>query len=232
MNSEINLKNIQQLLRNNIIFFIITTLFFTGVGYALSHYVMQKTYSSSISLIVTTETSKRADTEKDIYQEILRSNLLIKKAKDKFHLKEPVSQLASNVSINISEQDVSKSTTHTYWLVVNGDDEHKCRKTAIFLSKNLKPELLKVKGVESVKSYGKHQISSMQTAPHYKKITITWGITGFIASIMIVLFSWLYDGSFKRSTDIEEVLDLPVYGIIPSEESAEKVDGKRKDERS
>lgn len=229
MDSQINLKDLYRLIKNNLIIILLVTAICTGIGYTLSHFVMQKYYSAATSLIVTTKTSKYADTEKEIYQEALRSNRFLRKTKNKLKLPMPVSQLAGNVSINTNGQDVEKSTSHIYWLVVNGNNEQQCRKTAIYLSRNLKSELLTIKGVESVKTHGKRQVSTMQTAPHYKKITITWGISGFIISIMIVLFSWLYDDSFKRNADIEEMLDLPVYGIIPSKESAEKVDGKRKD---
>jgi capsular polysaccharide biosynthesis protein len=232
LSSKINLKDLGRLLINNIIFILIIAVICTGIGYGLSHFVMQKAFTATTSLVVTTKTSKSASSERDVYQEILRNNQFLKKAKNTLNLTMSTNQLIDNVSINMDEADVDKSSSHTYWLTVGGNDEQQCKRTAIYLSQKIKPELLKLKEVESVKSYGHNQVSIVQTAPHYKVITLTWGIVGLLVPIIVILFSWLYDGSFKRSTDIEETLDLPVYGIIPSEESAEKVDGKRKDKRS
>jgi capsular polysaccharide biosynthesis protein len=232
LNSKINIKDLGRLLKNNIIFILIFTVVFTGIGYGLSHFVMQESFTATTSLVVTTRTSKSASSEKDVYQEILRDNRFLKEAKKSLNLTIPTKQLIDNVFISADETDVDKSSTHTYWLTVGGNNEQQCKKTVIYLSKKMKPELLKLKEVESVKSYGHNQVSVVQTAPHYKVITLTWGIIGLLIPIMIILFSWLYDGSFKRSTDIEEVLDLPVYGIIPNEESAEKADRKRKDKQS
>lgn len=232
MNSKIYLKDLGRLLKDNIIFILIVTVICTGIGYGLSHFVMKKSFTATTSLVVTTKTSKSASSEKDVYQEILRDNRLLNKVKKSLNLTMSTNQLIDNVSINADEADVDKSTSHTYWLTVGGNDEQQCKKTVIYLSKKLKPELLKLKGVESVKSFGHNQVSTVQTAPHYKVITIIWGVVGLLIPIMVILFSWLYDGSFKRSIDIEDVLDLPVYGIIPSEESAEKADRKRKDRQS
>lgn len=221
-----------RLLKNNILFILITIVICTGIGYGLSHFVMQKSFTATTSLVVTTKTSKSAVSEKDIYQEILRDNRFLNKAKKSLNLAMTTNQLTDSVSINADEADVDKSRSHAYWLTVAGKNEQECKKAAIYLSRKLKPELLKLKEVESVKVYGHNRVSTIQTAPHYKVITMTWGVVGLLIPIIIILFSWLYDGSFKRSTEIEETLNLPVYGIIPSEESAEKVDGKRKDERS
>jgi capsular polysaccharide biosynthesis protein len=232
LKSEINIKDLLRLLKFNLIFIILTAIVFTGIGYLLSHYVMQKSFTATTSLVVTTKTSKSATSERDIYQEMLRDNQFLAKARKSLNLPISTDQLINSVSISADASDVDKSTSHTYWLTVGGNNEQQCKKTVIYLSKKMKPELLKLKEVESVKSYGHHQVSVVQTAPHYKVITLTWGVIGLLIPIMIILFSWLYDGSFKRNADIEETLDLPVYGIIPSEESAEKVDGKRKDKWS
>jgi capsular polysaccharide biosynthesis protein len=229
---EINTKDLLRLLKNNLIFIIVITFAFTAVGYILSHYVMQKSYSATTSLVVTTKTPKSAISERNIYQEILRDKQFLSKARKSLDLSISTDQLINSVSINTDAEDVDKSSSHTYWLTVSGNDEQQCKKTVIYLSQKLKLKLLKLKEVESVKLHGRNQVSSMQTAPHYNRTTATWGVIGLLISIMIILFSWLYDDSFKRSTDIEEMLDLPVYGIIPNEESAEKVDDKRKDKQS
>lgn len=232
MDSNIKLRDLGRLLKNNLIFIIVTTIVFSGIGYVLSHYIMKKAFTATTSLVVTTKISKSATSEKNIYQEILKDNQFLSKTRKSLELPISINQLTDSVSISTDEADVDKSTSHTYWLTVAGEDEQQCKKTAIYLSQRIKPELLKLKEVEAVKVYGHNRVSTMQTAPHYKVVTLTWGVVGLLIPIMIVLFSWLYDGSFKRSIEIEEVLYLPVYGIIPSEESAEKVDNKRRDKQS
>ena len=227
--SVINLKDLFRLIKRNIVFILITTIVCTGIGYGLSHYVLKKTFQATTSIVVMTKTAKSATSEKDAYQEMLRSNRLLKQAKKDLKLTVPVEQLIGSVSIHGNDADVDKSTSHTYWLTVGGDDAMQCRKTANYLSGRLQKQLMTLKDVESVKSYGHNQTSLMQTAPHYKKITLTWGIAGLLISLLIVIFAWLYDCSFKRSSDITEALDLPVLGLIPTEESAAAVDAKRKD---
>lgn len=227
--SAINLKDLFRLIKRNIVFILVATIVCTGIGYGLSHYVMKKTFQATTSIVVTTKTATSATSNQDQYQEMLRSNQLLGQAKKDLKLTPSMEQLINGVSIKGNESDVDKSTSHTYWLNVDGDDAVKCRKTAVYLSNHLQKQLKTLKGVESVKSYGHNQTSLMQTAPHYKKITLTWGITGLLISLLIVIFAWLYDRSFKRSSEIIEALDLPVLGIIPTEESAAVVDAKRKD---
>jgi len=232
LDSNINLKDLVRLLKNNLIIIIVTTIVFTGVGYILSHYIMKKAYTATTSLVVTTNTSKFATSEKDIYQEMVRDNQFIDKARKALHLSTPTAQLTDKVSISFDAADVDKSTSHPYWLTVAGEDEQQCKRTAIYLSQKIKPELLKLKEVKNVKVYGINRVSIVQTAPHYKVITLTWGVVGLLIPIIIILFSWLYDNSFKRSTEIENVIGLPVYGIIPDQNSAAKVDQKRKENKS
>jgi capsular polysaccharide biosynthesis protein len=232
LNSKINLKDLLRLLKNNLIFIIVIMVAFTGIGYVLSHYVMQEHFTATTSLIVATKKPKSAETERSIYQEMLRDNQFLKKVRKNLDLSISMDQLVDSVSLSVDEKDVDKSTSHAYWLTVSGSDKKECKKTVLYLSKKLKPELLKLKEVESVKTYSHNQVATMQTAPHYKVITTTWGIVGLLIPIFIILFSWLHDGTFKRSTEIEQALDLPVYGVIPDEKSAKKVDGKRKDKQS
>lgn len=227
--SKINLKDLFRLIKNNIIFVLAFTIICTGIGYAFSHYVMKKTFSATTSIVVTTKTATSATSDEDQYQEMLRSNRLLRQTKEDLKLSTSVGQLINDVSIHGNKEDVDKSTSHTYWLTVGGDDAAQCQKTANYLSIHLQKQLLTLRNVESVKSYGHNQTSLMQTAPHYKKITLTWGIAGLLISLLIVAFAWLYDRSFKRSSEITEALDLPVLGIIPTEESAAVVDAKRKD---
>lgn len=229
--SAMNLKDLFRLFKRNIVFILAVTIVCTGIGYGLSHYVMKKTFQATTSIVVTTKTSTSATSSQDQYQEMLRSNQLLGQAKKDLKLTRPMEQLINDVSIKGNESDVDKSTSHTYWLNVNGDDAAQCRKTAVYLSTRLQKQIKTLKNVESVKSYGHNQTSLIQTAPHYKKITLTWGIVGLLISLLIVVFAWLYDRSFKRSSDITEALGLPVLGIIPTGESAAAVDAKRKDGR-
>lgn len=232
LGSNINLRDLLRLLKNNLIFIIVTTIVFSSVGFVLSHYIMKKAYTATTSLVVTTKTSKFATSEKDSYQEMVRDNQFLDKARKALHLSTPTTQLIDKVSISFDAEDVDKSTSHTYWLTVAGEDEQQCKKTVIYLSQKIKPELLKLKEVEMVKVYGPNRVSTMQTAPHYKVITLTCGVVGLLIPIIVILFSWLYDGSFKRSAEIEDALNLPVYGIIPNQDSAAKVDQKRKENKS
>lgn len=232
MNPKINLKDLLRLLKNNLIFIIVMTVVFTGIGYVFSHHIMQKYFTATTSLAVTTKKPKSATSERNIYQETLRDNRFLGKARKKLDLSISTNQLVDSVSLSSDKEDVDKSTSHAYWLTVSGGDRQECKRTVLYLSKKLKPELLKLKEVESVKTYGHNQVSIVQTAPHYKVITMTWGIVGLLIPIFVILFSWLHDGSFKRSAEIENALNLPVYGIIPDEESARKVDKKRKDKQS
>lgn len=229
MNARINLRDLFRLIKYNIVFILIMTIVFTGVGYGLSHYVMKKTFAATTSMVVTTKTAKTSTSDKDQYQEMLRSNRFLSQAKKDLNLSTSIDQLINDVSIHSNDADIDKSTTHTYWLTVGGDNAEQCRKTAVYLNTRLQKQLMKLKDVESAKSYGRNQTSLIQTAPHYNKITLIWGIVGLLISLLIVVFSWLYDRSFKRSSDITEALDLPVLGLIPTENSAAAVDAKRKD---
>jgi capsular polysaccharide biosynthesis protein len=227
--SVINLKDLFRLIKRNVAFILSITIVCIGVGYCLSHYMMKKTFAATTSIVVTTRTTTSVTSEQDAYQEILRSNRFLSQAKKDLKLSTSVDKLINDVSIHGNEADVDKSTSHTYWLTVGGNNASQCRKTAVYLSTRLQKQLKTLKNVESVKSYGHNQTSLIQTAPHYKKITLTWGIVGLLISLLIVVFAWLYDRSFKRSSDIVEALDLPVLGIIPTEDSAAAVDAGRKD---
>lgn len=187
----------KMLIKNVVIIFAIIGLIFNLV-------IKTPTYSATTTIMM------QSTQNQNTYSTIIKGDALLNEVVKQLPFKISVSEIKNSLSV------APKQGTQTLEVVVKSKNREKAVKVANQVSETF------VEKVSEIMS-AKQNVSIVNLATIPKSVfiknaiskTILFAILGLMFSIIMIFLLEYLDNSFKTQRQIEQVLELPVLGVIP-----------------
>ena len=217
---EISLQEIFAILWNKAWIIALCLIVGACVGFGVSRYLIEPTYSSKMSMYVNNN-SERGDSALNIndinasqklvatYIEILKSDVVLNKVMDQLEVEYTNEELRKMISAS------AVNNTEILEVKVTSKDPEEAAAIANTLSEVAPPEIIRVVQAGDVQLIDKAVVNDQPVAPSVAKNTVIGGLLGVILAIGAVLLLAMLDISIKSSEDLSKRYGLPVLGAIP-----------------
>lgn len=218
---EISIKQIFLLLAKHIWKITAISIICAIAGYFLSYYLLTEKYESSTTMYISSNKNSSEGNELtyneynlnlklvNSYRELCKSNRILNLVLDETRLNiqlEDLSKLITVSSVNnteIIEITVTSPNAKTSAQLANVTAE-------IFISEI--PNIIKMDNVQII-DYA--TVSEEPVSPNVFLNTLFAFLIGLVLSILIIFMIDYFDISIKEKEQLEEVLNAPVFGVIP-----------------
>lgn len=227
--NTIDLHKILLSFTHNIVLLLAVTIASAMIGFVISSYFISPTYSASTTMYVNnsnTDTKSQTITQSDLvaatnlvdtYSVILKSHSVLQNVIDSLNLNMNYETLNSKISIS------SVNKTQVMQITVKDKSSQQALAIVEKIGEFAPDAIMNSMDSGSVKVVDQPWTSGRPIAPNKSKTTLVSGLCGFLLCFIIVILSEVFNNKFKSSEDVQEVLGLPVIGIIPLEsETTEK----------
>ncbi|ARK32466.1 YveK family protein [Halalkalibacter krulwichiae] len=220
MEETISLQDIFRTLRRRLKLIIIIPIIAVLISALVSFYLLTPIYQSSTQILVNQASSNdqfyssneiRTNIELiNTYNVIIKSPIILEKVIEEANLTESVSQLNSKVTVG--SQNNSQ--------VVNITVEHEQPATAAHIANTIatvfQREIADIMNVDNVSILSPAQVSESPSPvkPNPNLNMAIAFVVGLMAAIGLAFLLEYLDTTMKTEKDIEDVLDLPVLGVI------------------
>lgn len=226
---ELDLLQLARVLLKNVKYILITTIILGMVGFLGSSLFLTPIYEASAKMIVNTRkdesqtvTNDQINSAKNLvntYAIIITSRDVLNQVITDLNLTESYGQLKSCITVK------AVNSTQIMEIVV----QHKNRDTAQAVAEKIltiSPEVI-VNTVEagSVKPVEQAYANPNPVSPNILKNAVLMAAVGFALSCLVIVIIFLADNTYKSELDIQNDLDLPVLGVIPTIESCSNTTG-------
>lgn len=225
MEEEKNLRQYWDMLRKRWMIVAAIPLITALTSGVLSFYVMKPVYQASTTLIVGDKTTHSAQATADMlfdysvalasqqlaatYATIAQSRTVEQNVINDLNLPLTVEQLDALVSIN------QVKSTEVLEIQVNNTDPGLAASIANTMAQEFSKAVIQIKKVDSVSIVDRAEIPNAPIKPR-KRLNIALAfVVGLMAAVGLVLLLDHLDNTVKNSSDVEELLGVPVLGIIP-----------------
>ncbi len=216
---EISLIEIMHILWNKCWVIILSMILGGGIGFAVTNYMIEPTYSSRISMYVNnTENTITQLSINDIdasrklvstYIEILKSDMVLNQVNSKIKVPYSNNKLSKMISAK------ALNDTQILEIKVISTDPNEAAEIANILSEVVPGEINRVLQVGGVKLIDNALINTSPIGPDVERITLIWGILGALLACIIILVIARLDNRIKSEEDLVDKYDIPVLGVIP-----------------
>ena len=222
MQETIGFKDILLLIKKRLFLIISFIILTTGVSAGLSFYVLTPIYQAQTQLLVNQkpigqDTYSWSQMETDLqlistYNVIIKSPAILNKVIDELNLKLTSEQLMDQITVS------NESNSKVVSILIEDEEPEKAVAIANTVGEVFKKEIPNLMSVDNINilSEAKLSKSGAPIKPN-KFINIATGaIIGMMAGIGLALLIEVLDTTIKNEIDIEEVLDLPIIGLVGS----------------
>lgn len=199
-------------------FFIIFIALVVGTIALLgSVFLIKPKYTSTTRIYVVSSTADSI-TNQDLqagsylvkdYQEVITSNEVLSSVIDKEKLSLTPNELSSMISVTIP--------TDTRVISISVEDENAQEATTIANTvREVAAEKIKaVTKVDDVTTLEAAEVPKEPSSPNIKRNTLIGVIAGGVLAVISIIILEVLDDRVRRPEDIEDVLGLPLLGIVP-----------------
>lgn len=220
---EINFPQLFRYLWKRVWAIVLALVLCGGIGFASAQFFTAPVYEASAKMIINTrnDTAQNVTSDQissaqrlvDTYAIIIRSRTVLSQVIDELGLSmryETLNQKISVSSVN-GTQIIKIAATHTdpYLAVQIVDKILSVAPAAI----------METVEAGSVKTVEGAYCSGLPVSPNVPRNTVLFALLGAVLACGVLVAMFLTDTTFKSELDIQEVLSLPVLGVIPSLES-------------
>ncbi|KHF38251.1 YveK family protein [Halalkalibacter okhensis] len=237
MEETISLKDIFQTLKRRLKLLIIFPVIAVLASALISYFYLTPIYQSSTQILVNQTQTDQAFSQSDIrtnielintYNVIIKSPIILEKVIEEANLSESIGALNSKVSV--ASQNNSQ--------VVNITVEHEEPSTAAHIANTIatvfQREIVSIMSVDNVSILSQAQVSE-SPSPIKPNPTLNMAIAfvvGLMAAVGLAFLLEYLDTTMKTEKDIEDILGIPVLGVVATmENEATGKKGKRGEER-
>lgn len=232
MEESIDLRELFELFRRNLLFIISVTLIAAIAGLIISTFFMTPVYEASATMIVNKSENNNTDvTYNDLllsqklvktYSVIMQSNTVLNRVIDEIGLKMSTGALKGMLSINgVNDTEVIKIT-------VTNENPDLAAAIANEITKQAPAEIIRAVKAGSVEVIDSAVVPSAPVKPRKAMNTAIAGILGGMLSVGIIFLRNYFDDTIKTEEDIREKLNLPVLGVLPKYRSEDASPSQRK----
>lgn len=222
MEQEIDLKEILKIIKKRWLLFVVFPLLATLISGLINFYVLKPIYESSTTLIVGRKATgleeqfelledSTLDANRQLartYGEIAKSRTVREKVIAELKLNLTADQLASKINVSLVED------TEILKIAVTDPEPQLAAEIANVMVQKFSEAVIAIKKVDSVSIVDKAVVPTTPIKPK-KMLNIAIAFIGGVVSafVLSLLLEYL-DNTIENSKEAEEILGLPVLGVI------------------
>ncbi|MBD7964922.1 YveK family protein [Fictibacillus norfolkensis] len=221
MEETISLKDIAHTLRKRILLIAVIAAVAVAVSGVISYFILTPVYQASTQILVNQKTNDqpvldanqiRTNVEMiNTYSVIIKSPSILDKVVEDYDLQQTADALTNKITVN------SEQNAQVFNLTVQDEDPAQAVKLANAISDTFSKEVPNIMNVDNVKVLSpavlKENPSPIKPKP-LLNIAIAL-VVGLMAGVGIAFLLEYLDNTIKTEEDIQNVLQLPVLGVIP-----------------
>lgn len=199
-------------------FFIIFIALVVGTIALLgSVFLIKPKYTSTTRIYVVSRTADSI-TNQDLqagsylvkdYQEVITSNEVLSSVIDKEKLSLTPNELSSMISVTIP------TDTRVISISVEDDNAQEATTIANTVREVAAEKIKAVTKVDDVTTLEAAEVPKEPSSPNIKRNTLIGVIAGGVLAVISIIILEIFDDRVRRPEDIEDVLGLPLLGIVP-----------------
>lgn len=143
------------------------------------------------------------------YQEVIRSNEVLSSVIDKEKLSLTPNELSSMISVTIP------TDTRVISISVEDDNAQEATTIANTVREVAAEKIKAVTKVDDVTTLEAAEVPKEPSSPNIKRNTLIGVIAGGGLAVISIIILEVFDDRVRRPEDIEDVLGLPLLGIVP-----------------
>ncbi|CAH2464454.1 MULTISPECIES: YveK family protein [Bacillus cereus group] len=224
MEETIGLKDLFHILRKRLAMILIITFGAAIVSAISSFFFMTPIYQTSTQILVNQKKQEGAAIQlnevqtnvqlTNTYKDIIKSPVILEQVSEKLGLNTTPQALSGKINV-VNEKD-----SQVIAVTVDDKDPQTARDIANTTAEVFKGEVAKIMNVDNVTVLSKAEVGENQSPIKPRpmlNVAIAF-IVGLMASIGLVFLMEYLDNTLKKEGDIENLLGLPVLGIVASME--------------
>jgi capsular polysaccharide biosynthesis protein len=220
MEETISLKEIAFIIKKRLMVIALITATAVGISGIISYFFLTPVYQATAQLLVNQQTSEqpgidvnqvRVNVEMiNTYSMIIKSPVILNKVVDELDL-ESTDALANSINVN------SEQNAQVFSLVVENEDPAQAVLIANTIAKIFSDDVTEIMNVDNVKILTPATLKNDPT-PVSPKPLLNMAIAlvvGLMAGVGLAFLLEYLDNTIKTEEDIQNILQLPVLGVIP-----------------
>jgi len=220
--TEIDLREIFQIIKKNILILIIIPVIAVVISGIVSFFVLTPIYEASTTLIVGREVNQ-LDLESEIeYNNLMAYQKLVKTygeiAQSRSVSQKVIEQLDLNMTPGQLQNATSVTTvkdTELMQISIQHPSPEMSSKLANTLASVFAQRIIEVKNVDTVSVIDPAITPTSPVKPNKKLNVAIAGVLGLMLALGIIFLKEFLDNSIKTAADVEKYLQLPTLGAIP-----------------
>jgi capsular polysaccharide biosynthesis protein len=221
MEETISLKDIAHTLRKRIMLIAVIAALAVAVSGIISYFILTPVYQASTQILVNQKSNEqpvldanqiRTNVEMiNTYSVIIKSPTILNRVVEDLNLQQSTDALTSKITVN------AEQNAQVFNLTVQDEDPAQAVNLANAISETFSKEVPNIMNVDNVKVLSpavlKENPSPIKPKP-LLNIAIAL-VVGLMAGVGIAFLLEYLDNTIKTEEDIQNVLQLPVLGVIP-----------------
>jgi len=227
MEEEIELRQYWEMLKKRWVIVVVLPLIAALTSGIISFFVIKPVYQASTTLIVGKKASESGQAAVQMLDNsVLQANLQLAKTYaaiaqsrtveqnviEDLDLELTVEQLNGMISIN------PVKTTEILEIQVNNTNPDLAASIANSMAEEFSKAVIEIKKVDSVSIVDSAVTPTNPVKPNKKLNVLIAFVVGLMASVGLVFLLEYFDNTIKTSNDVENLLGIPVLGVIPNYE--------------
>lgn len=222
MNETLSLQEIMKIIKKRLLLIIGLTILATGIAITISFYVLTPIYQAQTQILIdqkhdSEEVYSRSQIEMDLYlistyNDIITSPIILNKVVEKLEIDTSLKRLADQITL--SSENGSKVI---YMDVLDSDPKRAvdiANTTAEVFQKEV-PNLLNVDNI-NILSEAKIDEANTPVSPNKKRNIAIGVVIGIMLGVGLAILLETLDTTIKNEKDVEDILGLPIMGIVSS----------------
>jgi capsular polysaccharide biosynthesis protein len=226
---EIDLLQLARVLWRDIRYIIAAALIMGLLGLMVSGLLMTPIYEASAKLIVNTRSSESEGLTSD---QMKSAKNLVETYAVIITSRDVLNQVRMDLSLNMSYKQLKDSiqvqavgNTQVMEVIVRNPDPAMALKIAEELLRIAPDVLVETVEAGSVKPVEQAHVGNKPVSPRIFRNTVLAAAVGFVLACAVLAGVFFLDTTYKSELDIQNDLNIPVLGVIPSVESCKDQTG-------
>lgn len=199
---------------------ILTAIVTALLAFGVSSFVLTPEYSSTTRIyVVNRNQSENAGLTN---QDLQAGSYLVKDYKEIILSQDVLEKVISNLKLEQSGKALSKKIqvtvpvdTRIVSIVVKDDQPEEASRIANALREVAAEKIIKVTRVSDVTTLEEARPALTPSSPNIRRNTLLAFLAGGAVTVVLILLLELFDDRVKRPEDVEEVMNMPLLGIVP-----------------
>ncbi len=201
---------------------IVLVAFVTGaVAFAYSSFILQPEFTSTTRIYVVNR--NQGDGQGLTNQDLQAGSYLVKDYREIILSQDVLEKVITDLKLDLSPKALSdkiKVTVPVDTRIVSISVKDRAPEEASRIANTLREvaskKIISVTRVSDVTTLEEARPATSPSSPNIRAISIVSLLAGAVVTIIIILMMELLDTRVKRSEDIEDVMQIPLLGVVPN----------------